>query len=261
MNREPVVLALGTGRWRTAYEIAMALLAVLVVALLPFDSTGPVQVANLTVWAVFVADYFIRLVLATDRRRHFRANLIDLIAIMPADFFRLARLLRLVRLLRIIRAAAILTRISRDMSGIANTNGLKWLLLTTTVAIVTGATVVWRVEPSIETLPDGLWWAFVTATTVGYGDLSPANGLGRITAVCLMLVGIGTIGMLTGSIATYFLGGPSATVVSADIEHIRVRLGEWASLTPTERRGLADLLRAHALAAVESDGPSSHTAE
>lgn len=261
MNREPVVLVLGTGRWRIAYETVMALLAVLVVALLPFDNSGPVQVANLSVWAVFVADYFIRLALATDRRAHFRANIIDLVAIMPADFFRMARLLRLVRLLRVIRAAAILTRVSRDLRGIANTNGLKWLLLTTTIAILTGSVVVWQVEPSIATLPDALWWAFVTATTVGYGDLSPTNVLGRIAAVGLMLVGIGTIGMLTGSIATYFLGGSNAATASADIEHIRARLSDWAALTPTERRGLADLLRAHAEGAEMADGRGTHTAE
>ena len=258
MVREPVVLALGTGRWRMAYEATMALLAILVVALLPLDNSGPAQVINLAVWAVFVADYFTRLALATDRRAHFRANLIDLVAILPADFFRAARLLRLVRLLRVLRAAAILSRISQDFRGIANTNGLKWLLMTTTAAILTGAVVVWRVEPSIETLADALWWAFVTATTVGYGDLSPTNGLGRVAAVGLMLVGIGTIGMLTGSIATYFLGG-SRAAVSADIEHIRERLGEWPSLTPTERRGLADLLRAHA--AEPADDLHGNTAE
>ena len=51
---------------------------------------------------------------------------------------------------------------------------------------------------------DALWWSFVTASTVGYGDISPQTGLGRLIASILMLVGIGTIGMLTGTIATYF---------------------------------------------------------
>jgi voltage-gated potassium channel len=246
VNREPIVLALGTGRRRFAYETAMALLALLVIGLLPYDNVGSVRIVNLTVWAIFVVDYFVRLALATDRRAHIRANIVDLVAILPADFFRVTRLLRLVRLLRVIRAAAILSRISRDLRGIANTNGLKWLLLTTSIAIVSGAIVVWRVEPSIQTLADALWWAFVTATTVGYGDLSPANGLGRAAAVGLMLVGIGTIGMLTGSIATYFLGGAGADALPADIEHVRTRLSAWASLDPTERRGLAELLRVHA---------------
>ena len=51
---------------------------------------------------------------------------------------------------------------------------------------------------------DALWWAFVTSTTVGYGDISPSTGAGRIVAVILMLMGIGLVSMLTGTIATYF---------------------------------------------------------
>ena len=52
---------------------------------------------------------------------------------------------------------------------------------------------------------DALWWSFVTATTVGYGDLSPSTNAGRIIASLLMLVGIGLIGSLTSSITSFFL--------------------------------------------------------
>ena len=52
---------------------------------------------------------------------------------------------------------------------------------------------------------DALWWSFVTATTVGYGDLSPATNAGRIVASLLMIIGIGLIGSLTSSITSFFL--------------------------------------------------------
>jgi chorismate synthase len=51
---------------------------------------------------------------------------------------------------------------------------------------------------------DALWWSIVTCTTVGYGDYFPTSSIGRIFAVLLMLFGITLIGMLTGSITTYF---------------------------------------------------------
>lgn len=51
---------------------------------------------------------------------------------------------------------------------------------------------------------DALWWSIVTCTTVGYGDISPSTLPGRIIAVFLMIVGIGLISMLTGTITTYF---------------------------------------------------------
>jgi hypothetical protein len=166
--REPVVMALGTGRWRWIYELSMVVLALVVVALLPLEDGGWVRVTNLAVWGTFVADYFTRLALSTDRRGFIRANIIDLLAIMPADFFRALRVLRLARLLRVLRAGSIMWRVTRDIRGVAGTNGLAWVLLVSLVTILAGAVAVWVMEPSIATLPDALWWSTVTATTVGY---------------------------------------------------------------------------------------------
>jgi voltage-gated potassium channel len=239
--REPVVMALGTGPWRWVYEGTMVALAILVVVLLPFEDTGWVRAANLAVWGIFVADYFIRLALSTDRRGFVRGNVIDLLAIMPADFFRALRVLRLARLLRIVRAGVILARVTRDVRGVTRTNGLGWVLLVSLVTILSGAVTVWLIEPTISTLPDGLWWSTVTATTVGYGDLSPVHPVARGVAVLLMLVGIGTIGMLTGSIATYFLGGEDGAS-DADVEHVRARLASWEELSVEERQRLVAVL-------------------
>jgi voltage-gated potassium channel len=255
VERAPVVLGLGSGNWRVAYEGVMLGLALLVVVLLPFDASGPVGAVNLAIWAVFVGDYALRLVLSTDRRAFLRANIVDLVAIMPADLFRVARVLRIVRLIRVVRAASVVTRVARDIRGLGNTNGLKWLLLATAGSVLLGAAVVWQVEPSIARFSDAVWWAFVTATTVGYGDLSPENGFGRVVAIVLMLVGIGTIGMLTGSIATYFLGDLDRDTVPPDVSHVRARLADWATLSGAERRGLAALLAELAGEGVGQDDP------
>jgi voltage-gated potassium channel len=240
MAREPVVMELGTGRWRVAYEAAMVTLALAVVGLLPLRDEGWVRVANLTVWAVFVVDYFARLALSTDRRGFVRRNVVDLIAILPADFFRAARALRVVRLVRVLRAGAVLLRVSRSIRGVISTNGLGWVLVVSSGTILAGAVAVWLIEPGIATLPDALWWSAVTATTVGYGDLSPEHPAARAIAVTLMLVGIGTIGMLTGSIATYFIG-EGDRCSDPDVEHVRSRLAAWDSLG-AERERLAAML-------------------
>lgn len=248
MAREPIVMELGTGRSRVVYEVTMVVLALVVVALLPMRDEGVVRVLNLAVWGVFVADYFTRLALSTDRRGFVRRNVVDLIAILPADFFRAGRVLRLARLFRVIRAGSILWRVTRDFRGILRTNALGWILAVSAAVVLAGALAVWTIEPTIETLPDAVWWAAVTATTVGYGDLSPEHGLARLVAVVLMLVGIGTIGMLTGSIATYFLG--ERATANPDVEHIRARLAAWDELDERERERLAAMLGA--LARIDS---------
>ena len=58
---------------------------------------------------------------------------------------------------------------------------------------------------SILTIGDALWWAVVTTTTVGYGDVSPVTGEGRLIAVGLMIVGIGFLGVFTATITSFFL--------------------------------------------------------
>jgi voltage-gated potassium channel len=68
---------------------------------------------------------------------------------------------------------------------------------------------------------DALWWSIVTTTTVGYGDISPATPIGRIIAIILMIFGIGMIGMLTGTITTYFTNkAPQKNQKSSDCSEL-----------------------------------------
>lgn len=76
--------------------------------------------------------------------------------------------------------------------------------------LVFGALAVLEVErgqpgASIQTLGDALWWAFTTMTTVGYGDMAPTTGLGRVLAIGLMLSGIALLGVVTANIAAWFI--------------------------------------------------------
>ena len=63
-------------------------------------------------------------------------------------------------------------------------------------------------DANIKTAADALWWAFVTITTVGYGDVYPISGWGRIVGLLVMMTGVGLFGVLTGYLANSFLAPP-----------------------------------------------------
>ena len=218
----------------------MAALAIATVVLALRPPTPQAEFAIAIIWGVFVLDYVVRLALARDRWRFVRENWVDLIAIVPVGLFRAARMLRLVRALRVVRGMAVLWRISSTVRGILRTNQLGYVILVTAALVVAGGIVIHEVEPEIGSLYDGLWWSLVTATTVGYGDLAPRTAEGRWLAIGLMLTGIGTISMITGSIATYFIG--SARSASPHIRHVQSQLNRWEAMSPEERRQLIVIL-------------------
>ncbi|WP_244896274.1 potassium channel family protein [Planomicrobium okeanokoites] len=167
-----------------------------------FSENEGLMIYDRVIWLIFVIDYCIRLWRSKKRWNYIKSHPLELIAIIPLDsIFRAARF---VRIFRVIRLLGIGSRFLRPVYGILQTNGLDKLLIVTMILLFLIPIPIILVEPVINTFPDALWWAIVTTTTVGYGDISPTTGLGRILAVVLMLVGIGIIGTFTSSITSYF---------------------------------------------------------
>lgn len=214
----------GLGRNQVAYEryvgatdVALMMLALLwlPVLIIPWVTKLPHDVAetftaiDLFVWAVFVVDYLVRFYLVPDRRRFFTHHLLDL-TIVVVPFFRPLRALRLVRLLNLGRVVVILGVALRRSKSILTHKGLHFVLLTVVAMVFVCAGLVLVFErnahgSNIHNFPDALWWAIVTVTTIGYGDHFPVTEQGRAVAVVMLLVGIGLIGVLTATVASFFV--------------------------------------------------------
>jgi len=88
-------------------------------------------------------------------------------------------------------------------------------------------------KANIRGFSDALWWAATTVTTVGYGDRYPVTGTGRLVAVALMLVGISLLGLVTASVAAFFVSATRKAVADEDEdirEHLRRLEGELAAV-------------------------------
>jgi voltage-gated potassium channel len=168
-------------------------------------SLGPAGRAALEVlltgtWVVFGLDYLIRLGLAKSKLRFIGRHLLDLLILLLPMF-------RQLRALRVITVLTVLNRQLRD-----DVRGRVAVYVSGTVALIgfVAALAVLDAErnapdASITTFGDAVWWTLTTISTVGYGDRYPVTVEGRLVAASLMVAGIALLGVVTASIASWFV--------------------------------------------------------
>lgn len=186
-----------------AWELVFALLAIVSVVIGLTAGEG----AEAEAWVglewgltgVFAAEYAFRVWAAPARWQYIKSNPLDLVSIIPP--IRGARLLRLVRLLRVASDLGSVLETSRwgKRTIIIGKIGLVWVA----VLIISALGLFWAEQGQNEhilNIGDAIWWAIVTMTTVGYGDVYPVTGEGRIAAGILMILGIAFFSFLTATL-------------------------------------------------------------
>jgi voltage-gated potassium channel len=172
-----------------------------------------VQTADWAVWAIFLLEYAVMVVVGPERTTYVKRNPLSLAVIvfsypgLPA-ILGLIRLARLVRFLRLLRLMSVTARAIEGLRIIFWRRSLACAAGISAIIIVAGGTSLTLLEPQTVKggFGDGVWWAIVTAATVGYGDIAPTSLVGRSIAVLLMLSGVGLVSTLAASITAYFLG-------------------------------------------------------
>jgi voltage-gated potassium channel len=208
------------------------------VILLEETATDPLllrvaSIVNWVVWVAFCVEYVVRLQLAPSKTQFVRAAWMDLaiIALSPPflvpDAMEPIKGLRALRLLRFVRAIAVASIGLRHLRGALGHRQFHWVALVASLTVLAGAVAEYAVERGsggVSSFGDSLWWAVVTATTVGYGDLSPVTTAGRVIAVVLMLVGIGVIGAFTATVASWFVEQGREEKALPDVSELHRRL-------------------------------------
>lgn len=195
----------------------------------PYD--GYLNIIQMILWGLFAADYCIRLYLAPRRLYFITHNLMNLaIVLLPAW--------RIVSFLAMIHLTA--NRQYKRLSELA----VK-LFGYTAIFIIMFALAIYSVESSepgamIRDLPTAYWWTFTTLATVGYGDVYPVTGIGRVIAVVVMLYGVGMVAVATGALASWIIekiGGREEQeypATKADVDDLRQEISELRALLARE---------------------------
>jgi voltage-gated potassium channel len=205
-----------------AYEIFILVLTVLSLVvmgslLLPLDQATleTLLFYDNLICVVFLFDFMLNITGSRPRRAYFigQRGWLDLLGSIPtlgifrvAALFRLARLSRLFRILRnlgVQRRKELIRDVLLNRSQYALFITLSLVILVMTIASVLIVQFESRSpDANITTGGDGLWWAVVTLTTVGYGDFYPVTTLGRMVGVGVMFAGVGVIGALASILAS-----------------------------------------------------------
>lgn len=189
------------------------------------DVKDLLQTIDTLVCLVFLTDFFMRLAKAENKLRFMKWGWIDLLSSIPMldalRYGRFVHLFRFMRMLRAIRSSKIIlyylfhNRREGTFSIVASISVL--LVIFGAIGILQFERGI--AESNIQSAGDALWWAFVTITTVGYGDYYPITTEGRMVAAVLMTAGVGLFGTFTGFVATWFMSEEADSKDEASIQH------------------------------------------
>lgn len=190
----------------------LTVLALLSVALLTFEIVAEIKIVDpfyiyavdMIISMVFLGDWISRLRKAPNKSRFVRKYWWELLAAIPV-YIEPTGILRFVRL-------AVRLRILFNKSRHFLKHAYALEIFSFFVVIMFGGADLFHsfehgVNPNVHSFFDSIWWAMVTITTVGYGDIAPVTTPGRIVSMIMMMLGIGFLGLTTGIVARTIVAG------------------------------------------------------
>ncbi|MCB9845498.1 MAG: ion transporter [Phycisphaeraceae bacterium] len=199
--------------------IVVSVLAVMLESVRPIDEAYHRELRALewTITGLFTLEYGLRLICARRPTRYARSffGVIDLLAIVPTYLslflagtqgLMVVRALRLLRAFRVFKLARYLQESQQLMRALRASMRkiLVFLFAVVTIVIIVG-TLMYVIEsptnPAFSSIPRGVYWAIVTLTTVGFGDITPQSVVGQVLASVVMIMGYGIIAVPTGIVS------------------------------------------------------------
>lgn len=171
------------------------------------------EYASLMIWAIFILDFLIKLILAPVKMQFIKKNMLTAISLLiPAlRIFRVFRFFRLLRGLRGVRLVRIVSSMNRSMKSLAKTmkrRAFGYVLMLSLIVTFVGAAGMYALEqpnPGFENYGMALWWTAMRVITAG-NEFNPVTTEGRGLALLIAIFGYTIFGYVTATFASFFIG-------------------------------------------------------
>ncbi|ARU58164.1 Kef-type K+ transport system NAD-binding protein [Oleiphilus messinensis] len=178
-------------------------------------STAVVHVTDWIIWTFFIFETTALTILVNDKKNYLVSNWVNLLIIFlgfPVIWVEFPSATML-RVLRLIVMFGFLVQISTTARRILSRNHLGTTLIVGFVVMVMSGFLIAGLDPAFSSPWEGIWWAWVTVTTVGYGDFVPVSTAGRLFGAFLILMGIGLFSLLTANFSAFFVSRDEAEMI------------------------------------------------
>ena len=215
------------------FDIALIISIILSVTAVMLDSVSEINqtygdLLNFSEWfftILFSIEYILRLISIGKPAHYARSffGIIDLLAVLPtyislfipgSQYLIVIRILRILRIFRVLKLAQYIQESQLLMKALkASRRKIEVFLFAVLTLVVIFGSLMYLIEgeeSGFNSIPRGIYWAIVTLTTVGYGDISPKTGLGQTLAAVIMIMGYGIIAVPTG-------------IVTVELSHISAK--------------------------------------
>lgn len=187
---------------------------------------------DLLIFSVFSGELVWMLYLARQKVTYLKYNWLSLLIIFGAGLNVIGwqtEWIALVRLLRVLYVGLILARLVSSLRNLFTPDAIISVVIMGLIVMgIAGAGFYW-LEPTVHSFEEGLWLAFVTASTVGYGDVVPTTPAARFFAVFMVLIGFALLSLMTASIAAFFVGEDEKRLrheMHSDIKELREEVAQ-----------------------------------
>ena len=190
--------------------IDLILITLTLISEVPENLYYGIVVFDTVLCIILIIEFITRLMDSDNKKRFFLKNWTELIAAIPFDLIMLpfvlnyARFLRLFRVLKFIKVIALFSQFFETIDVFLKKTHLDEIFGVTLLVVLASTLGLYLFDPSINSLFDSLWFVLSTITTVGYGDILPQSGPGKIIGLIILIVGVLIFSTITGAIASYF---------------------------------------------------------